>query len=125
MKSKKNYSEEFKHLVESAENELKEVLDKLPHKRYQYISDEEMEKIADNPKTFISIDAPIVTVVNGFDNRHLSIYVESIYALENGAVLISGFEDPSFAELESRNYRLRDIVNCDFNEIFKYLNVWC
>ena len=125
METKVNYTQEFNALIKSAENELREVLEKLPYKRYQYISDEEMEKIADNPKPnkILGIDAPIVTVVNGFDNSVMSIYVESVCALPNGVVQISGFEDPSFGFSESRNYRLRDIVNCDFDELFNYIKL--
>lgn len=121
MKSKINYSQEFSNLIKSAENELREVLEKLPNKRYQYISDETMDKIDDDPKSFIGLDVPVVTIINRFDNSVNSIYVESVFLLANGVVQISGFDDPSFGFFESRNYRLSDIVNCDFDELFNYI----
>lgn len=118
MKSRINYTQEFNALIKSAENELREVLEKLPNRRYQYISDEAMDKVADDPRLFIGLDAPVVTIINRFDNSVNSIYVESVFLLENGVVQISGFDDPSFESFESRNYRLSDIVNCDFDELF-------
>ena len=127
MKTKVDYMEQFRMLKSSAEEELKEFLEPCPDKCYSFFDDKEIECIDDIDEIIEKInlsDIPIVRVLSDFDDRVITIYVESVSVNKNGALVVSGFEPPLFTEeIDVRDYSTDDLVDFDLTRILELIDV--
>lgn len=120
METKIDYIKKYQELIESAENELKEVLSNTPNQTYNFLTEVEEYELNDNADNYINLNVPVITMYNDFDGRTFSIYVTSV-SLMNGTLVISGFEQPLYTDLEIRDYHPCEIYGCQIAEIFKYI----
>ena len=120
METKIDYIKQYEDLRQSAENELIEVLKKFPNKTYNFLTEEEYDELNDNVDKFVELDIPVLTMRDDFNNRLISVYVTSVSVFKT-ALVISGFEQPLYSDLEIKDYHSCDVYGCQIAEIFKYI----
>ena len=120
MKAKIDYTKKYNEIKKAAEDELKEALNKFPNQTYDFITDNDFEKLDENFKEIYDmVNVPTISILNGFDNRVFSIYVSSV-SVKDDRLLISGFESP-FGEIEVRNYHPYEVIACQIADIIDFL----
>lgn len=120
METKINYIKQYEDLKQSAENELIEVLKKFPNETYNFLTEEEYDELNDNVDKFVELDIPVLTMRDDFNNRLISVYVTSVSVFKK-VLVISGFEQPLYSDLEIKDYHSCDVYACQIAEIFKYI----
>ena len=122
METKIDYIKQYEDLRQSAENELIEVLKKFPNETYNFLTEEEYDELNDNVDKFVELDIPVLTMRDDFNNRLISVYVTSVSVFKT-VLVISGFEQPLYSDLEIKDYHSSDVYSCQIAEIFKYINI--
>ena len=120
METKINYIKQYEELKQSAENELIEVLKKLPNETYNFITEEEYDELNNDADKFVDLDIPVLTICDDFNNRLTSVYVTSV-SIFKSILIISGFEQPLYSEIDIKDYHSCDVYACQIAELFKYI----
>ena len=88
--------------------------------RGNIITEEEYDELNDNVDKFVELDIPVLTMRDDFNNRLISVYVTSVSVFKK-VLVISGFEQPLYSDLEIKDYHSCDVYACQIAEIFKYI----
>ena len=119
MQPKIDYENAYNELRRSAENELKDVLVKLPNHVYEFVPEDVIENLDEIDVFRKELNIPILRMNNHFCNELFNLFVTSI-SLKNNVLIIEGFEKPE--DIEIKTYSPIEVADLKLSSLFQYIH---